>query len=341
MLFQQMVRTVRVILTCFALISATGSGLAMAAGAIQTVDFNGFSEGDIIGNQFLARGLRIPADPNGGPFIDDGGGLGFLLETPPGLLTLNPFGAQGGPNQVHASVGTYVFEFVDPADPTKDGATDYVSATVCFVDKGTAVMTGWDHAGQIVDQEILDRSVFSYDLFRLSVAGPGIERVTLDTPMGNPTLGMVLDTLAYAEPGRVIARAIQIDVMPDSEFNILNMMAPGRISVLIYADPTFYSGIVRTATVRFLGATPVGALRRDFNGDGLRDIMVTFRMADLQGLVPGVQEVRLTTVGLEGLPLEGVDTITVIDPSGSLPRSRMLKPGSMAQPRVRPRSAPN
>ena len=102
---------------------------ALNAGAIQTVDFNGFPEGEIIRDQFLSRGLRIPADPNGGPWIDDGGILWFLLETPPGLLTLNPYGAGGGPGQVHASVGTYVFEFVDPSDPNQPGATDYVSAS--------------------------------------------------------------------------------------------------------------------------------------------------------------------------------------------------------------------
>ena len=312
---------------------------ALAAGAIQTVDFNGFPEGELIRDQFLSRGLRIPADPNGGPWIDDGGILGFLLETPPGLLTLNVYGGSGGPGQVHASVGTYVFEFVDPADPNQPGVTDYVSATVVFVDKGTAVMRAYDSFGLVVDEARLEQPVFNYDMFHMTVNGPGITRVTLDTPMGNPTLGMILDTLAYGEPGRVVARPISIDVMPDSGLNILNLLGEGRISVLVYSDPTFNAGIVRTATVRFLGATPVGALRRDFNGDGMRDLWVTFRVNDLQGLVAGQQEVRLTTVGREGNPLEGVDVITVIDPGTSLPRSRSLRLSAPATaPRVAPRS---
>jgi hypothetical protein len=239
-------------------------------------------------------------------------------------------------------VGTYVFEFVDPSDPNQDAVTDYVSATVVFVDRGTAVMRAFDAFGQVVDEDRLEQPAFSYDMFRMSVTGHGIQRVTLDTPMGNPTLGMILDTLAYGEPGRVASRAIDIDVMPDSGFNILNLQAPGKISVLVYSDPTFNAGIVRTATVRFLGATPVGALRRDFNGDGLRDLWVTFRVSELQGLVPGLQEVRLTTVGREGNPLEGVDMLTVIDPGTSLPRRGALRPSAPATaPRVAPRSSPH
>jgi hypothetical protein len=336
-------RWLKVCLTvlCAAAASAAGTGAALAAGAVQTIDFNGFAEGELMRDQYLSRGLRIPPDPNGGPWIDDGAILGFLLETPPNLLTLNVYGAGGGPGQVHASVGTYQFEFVDPQDPNQPGVTDYVTATVVFVDKGRAIMTGWNSAGDIVDQDTLDQPAFSYDLFRMTINGPGIRRVTLDTPMGNPTLGMVLDTLAYGEPGRVNARQIQIDVMPDSQFNILNMNQPGRISVLIYADQTFNSSIVNAATVRFQGAKPVGSLRRDFNGDGMRDLWVVFRVADLQGLVPGRQEVRLTTVGLEGQPLEGIDTLTVIDPSTSLPRRQTIQLGAPAPPRIPSRSAPN
>src|SRR5678815_1039547 len=205
------------------LVLAMSTGLAMAQTAPEVIEFNGFLEGEVVRDQYMFRGLRMPADPNGGPFSDDGGGLAFLLDTPPGLLSLSPFSRFGGPGQVHASVGTYVFDFVDPTNPFVTSYTDFVGVAVALIDKGTTVLTAYDAAGDIIASQTLETSDFTYFFQVMNVSAPGIRRVTLTTPQGNPTLGCLVDTLAYDAPAVIPGRVIGIDVRPGQQRNVIRL----------------------------------------------------------------------------------------------------------------------
>src|SRR5262245_53374841 len=102
------------IVLLLALLSSTA-----ALADLQRIEFSGFEEGDVVRDQYAFRGLRIAPDSRGGPFYDDASSFWFLLDSSPGLLNFNPLtrSSDSGPDRVHASVGTYIFNMVDPTNP--------------------------------------------------------------------------------------------------------------------------------------------------------------------------------------------------------------------------------
>jgi hypothetical protein len=310
--------------TAVILVLGMASGLAMAQSSTERIEFNGFVEGDIVRDQYRFRGVRFPADPNGGPFIDDGGGLGFLFDSPPGLLSLSPFARFGGPNDVHASVGTYFFDFVDPTNPFVTSYTDRVDVAVALIDHGTTVLTAYDAAGDILASQTLETEEFTFFFEVLSVSAPGITRATLTTPQGNPTLGCLLDTLYYNTPVVIPSRAIDIDVRSGSR-NTIRLNDRTTLSVAVFSSPGFEPAGLDLSKVLFQQASPVTAQLVDRNHDRVPDLVLGFRVAELRGLTTASTEARLTAVDSDGTPLSGVDSVTVVDRG---PSRIVLAPGA-------------
>ena len=295
----------------FIVIMASLSGLAAAQGTTETILFNGFVEGDLVRDQYMFRGVRFPQDPNGGPFIDDGGGLGFLLDSPPGLLSLSPFAFTGGASQVHASVGTYVFNFVDPSNPFVPSFTDYVEVVVAFPDHGDTVLTAYDAAGNVIGTTTLTLSAFSFYTERLGVYAPGMQKATLTTPLIQPTLGCLVDTLIYNQPVTLPARTIDIDVKPGSQRNNIRLSDRATVPVAILSSANFSPTAIDPQKVLFQKASPISYQLIDRNHDRKLDLILSFRVADLLDLTTATTQAVLTAVDTDGTSLTGVDDVVI------------------------------
>lgn len=286
-------------------------GLTAAQGSTELIEFNGFTEGDVVRDQYMFRGVRLPADPNGGPYIDDGGLFGFLLDTPPGLLSLSPYAGIGGPGTVHGSVGTYVFNFVDPANPFVGSYTDYVEVVVAFPDAGVTALTAYDSSGNVLGTDTLYLSSSSFFTERLRVYAPGIQKATVATPQVEPTIGALVDTLIFDTPAVIPSRTIGIDIRPGSRRNQIRLGDRTTIPVAILSEPGFQPGLLDPAKVLFQKASPVSYGIFDKNHDRAPDLVVYFRVADLQDLTPATATATLTAVDTDGTPLTGTDAVLV------------------------------
>ena len=291
--------------------------LMMAQGTTEVIQFNGFNEGDLVRDQYMFRGVRFPADINGGPFIDDGGTLAFLLDSPPGLLSLSPFAYSGGPGQVHASVGTYVFDFVDPGNPFAPSFTDRVEVAIALIDKGLTVLRAYDAAGDLVASQTLELPDFTFFYQVMTVSAPGIRQVTLSTPQIQPTLGCLVDTLVYSTPVALPARAIDIDLKPGSPRNLIRLGDRGLVDVAILSGPGFEPALLDVAKILLQRASPVSFRTLDRNRDRIPDLVVGFPIAALDGLTTSTTQVRLTAIDVDGTPLEATAPVTVT--SGPVP----------------------
>ena len=295
----------------FILVIASMSGLAAAQGTTDTILFNGFSEGDIVRDQYMFRGIRFQPDAAGGPFIDDGGGLGFLLDSPPGLLSLSPFAYTGGSNQVHASVGTYVFNFVDPTNPFVPSFTDAVEVVVALADFGDTVLTAYDADGNVIGTTTLTLSTFLFGHERLGVYAPGIQKATLTTPLIQPTLGCLVDTLSFNQPLVLPAKPIEIDIKPGSQRNVIRLSDRGTVPVAILSAPGFQPALIDPTKVLFQKASPISFQMNDRNHDRQPDLILNFRVADLMDLTTASTQAGLTAVDTDGTSLTGVDDVVI------------------------------
>ena len=319
------------LLAIMTLAGAWPSGRTCAQESMEIVGFDEFPEGAIIRDQYMLQGLRIPADPAGGPFLDDGAVLGFLLDTPPGLLSLNPLAAVGGPGKVHSSNGTYVFNFVDPANPAVPSFTDRVELVLVFADAGTYVMTAYDASGEVLGTQTLEQPEYDFFLHRLTLELPGIQRVTLSTPP-QPLIGALVDTIVFATPVVLPSRVIEIDVRPGPSRNVINLDRDTLVPVAILSAPGFEPALIDPSKVMFQGASPVGFMLIDRNHDRAKDLIVSFRTSDLVGLTSASTTGHLTAVDADGTSLAGEDTVVVVERDPRPAATRRL-------PRVLPRTS--
>jgi hypothetical protein len=282
-----------------------------ASAAVETIQFLGFLEGDVVGDQYMFRGLRVVPDDRGGPFYDDAGSFAFLLDTPPGVLNFNPLTDGSGPGRVHASVGTYVFDVVDPSNPYIPSYTDRAEAVVWSLDKGVTVLTAYGSAGEVLGTDQVELDIVTWATFRLSVSAPGIQRFTVTTPLESPTIGAVVDTLALETPAILPSQPIPIDIRPGSRRNVIHIGGAGNIPVAILSEPGFRPADLDPDLVLFQQAAPVAWTRVDRNHDRVPDLVLEFRQTDLRGLTVESTRAVLTAVSPDGTSLKGDDDVAV------------------------------
>lgn len=290
---------------------ALGAIVSTTPAAVETIHFFGFNEGDVVNDQYMFRGLRIAPDDRGGPFYDDAGSFAFLMDTPPGVLNFNPLTYGSGPGRVHASVGTYVFDVVDPSNPYVPSFTDHAEVVVLLVDKGLTVLTAFGSSGEVLATDVIEVDIFQWDAVRLSVSAPGIQRFTLTTPLEPPTIGTVVDTVALETPAILPAQAITIDVRPGSRRNLIRPGGTGTVPVAILSEPGFDPAELDPALVLFQQAGPVSFAWFDRNRDRVRDLVLEFDQADLRGLSAESTRAMLTAVAPDGASLKGEDDVVV------------------------------
>ncbi|MGH9868358.1 MAG: hypothetical protein ACREAA_09370 [Candidatus Polarisedimenticolia bacterium] len=289
-----------------------------ASADAERVEFGGFIEGDVVRDQFMFRGLRVGPDDRGGPFYDDAGLFGFLLDSPPGILNFNPFTAGSGPGRVHSSKGTYVFDMVDPSNPFVPSFTDRAEVVVALADIGSTVLTAYGAEGEVLGTDTLTLDQFGFGNFRLSVFAPGIQRFTITTPQDDTTIGAMVDTLEYETPAVQPSRPIRMSLMTGLPGNVLQLGTDGFVMVTIYPSPRFDSGALEPRHVLLQRASPVSWLPVIGSTGRLRSLILMFRTQDLQGLTPSSTVIALTAVDGDGTSLKGLALVTIQD-TPSLP----------------------
>ncbi len=113
-------------------------------------------------------------------------------------------------------------------------------------------------------------------------------------------------------------RDVNIDIKPGSDPNCFNVNGNGVIPVAILGSDTFDVSMVDQSTLSFGGlAVHVRGNKgpfcgsEDTNGDGFDDLVCQF-LDDPINWTPGDGSATLTGATLEGIPIEGTDSICVV-----------------------------
>ena len=104
---------------------------------------------------------------------------------------------------------------------------------------------------------------------------------------------------------------VEVEITPNLATNIIRLYSRAKVPVAILTTDEFHAGEVAPDTVVFAGATHVGFEYEDVNDDGDLDLLLYFRAQELE-LDAGITEATLTGETLEGVPIEGADTVRVI-----------------------------
>jgi hypothetical protein len=119
---------------------------------------------------------------------------------------------------------------------------------------------------------------------------------------------------------------VAIDIKPGSDPNSLNVHSKGVIPVAILGTDDFDTTQVDPETMRLSwdgisgipGVPPLRWAWEDVNGDGLMDIVLKYSMGDLMTYTvtnepPGDLIMTLTGNLMDGTPIEGYDTVRIIN----------------------------
>lgn len=104
---------------------------------------------------------------------------------------------------------------------------------------------------------------------------------------------------------------VEIDVMPGRKRNVINLNSKWFCPVVVVSDDAFDAMEVDVSSVRFAGAEPVWSCRWDFDRDGDDDLLLFFRISDLE-LDSSDTVAVLTGQAGDGLLFTGADSVRVV-----------------------------
>jgi hypothetical protein len=116
-----------------------------------------------------------------------------------------------------------------------------------------------------------------------------------------------------AEPGAptLVGTEVDIDVMPGSSTNPINLKSKGKTPVAILTSVDFDAATVDPPTVVLAGASPLKWAWEDFDLDGDVDLMLKFKTQELD-LTTNSAEVVLVGETFDGAPIWGSDVVRVL-----------------------------
>lgn len=136
-------------------------------------------------------------------------------------------------------------------------------------------------------------------------------------------LGFCLTTETSAALNIPELTEVDIDIMPGSDTNSINLSSAGVIPVAILSSATFDATTVDPDTVSLAGASVKMVGKSDkllasfeyVNGDGLLDLVCQVLTAEFM-IEPGDTTVMLEAVTFSGISIVGVDSIRIVPVSG-------------------------
>lgn len=104
---------------------------------------------------------------------------------------------------------------------------------------------------------------------------------------------------------------VDIDIKPGSDPNSINLKSKGVVPVAVLTTDDFDASDVDPETVVFAGAEPARWVMEDVDGDGDMDMLFHFKTQDLN-LDEDSTEATLTGETIDGIPIEGTDTVNIV-----------------------------
>ena len=111
--------------------------------------------------------------------------------------------------------------------------------------------------------------------FNVPLAAPTVAREVITA-----TATVFGSTSEFSGADVVAHPPVQIDVMPGSDLNPVNLIQNGVIAVAILTTDNFDASWVNAASVVFAGASAVHSALEDVDGDGDLDMVLHFRVQD-------------------------------------------------------------
>ena len=141
----------------------------------------------------------------------------------------------------------------------------------------------------------------------------------------------------------VIPEPTLVDIKPGGDINPVNLKSKGVLPVAILGTEEFDVTEVVFDSLLFgdpllldnggAAVSPWRGALEDVSGDGLTDLTLKFRTADLvehEARGPDTIEGLLTGTLLDGTPFEGLDSIRIVPPNGS--NGNSLKVSTVPEP---------
>ena len=144
----------------------------------------------------------------------------------------------------------------------------------------------------------------------LSIASDGTLTPVPGSPFSAAQPMSSLKSLA-AFPSKTCEIPVDIDVKPRGFRNRINLKSNGAVAVAILSNSSFNPANVIFDSVRLAGASPVKFSYKDVNADGVADLVLHFRIQDLQ-LTSSNTEVTLTAKLRDGGSITGTDSIRIV-----------------------------
>lgn len=114
---------------------------------------------------------------------------------------------------------------------------------------------------------------------------------------------------------------VEIDIKPGSYPNSINLKSKGVVPVAVLTTGDFDASTVDPDTVEFAGAEPVRWALEDVDDDSDLDLLLHFKTQDLD-LTEDSTEATLTGETLDGVQIEGTDTVNIVPPAKAKPNKK-------------------